>query len=118
MPGRVGEQVADDLYDAPPVRHHQGQVRLYVKGQGGPAPGVLEGAPGPVHQQGHLRRFRVHRQRPRLDASHVQQVADEFPHVIGPVHDDALKLAQLRRVQSAAASSTDVAAPGWRSTES
>ena len=30
MPCRVGQEIADDLGDAPPVRHDRGQVRLNV----------------------------------------------------------------------------------------
>ena len=97
--GRVRQQVADDLDDAPAVRHHQGQVGSDFDGEVASASSADEGVAGSVHQRGHFHRLRVHRQGASLDAGHVQQVADELPHVVGPVDDDPVELAHLGRVQ-------------------
>ena len=91
--GRVGQQIADDLDDAPPVGHHQGQIGRNVDGEVVPAPRAAEGAPCPVHQHRHLRRFGSDRQRARLDARHVQQVGNQVVHVVGLLVDDPEELA-------------------------
>ena len=46
-------------------------------------PRAAEGAPCPVHQHRHLRRFGSDRQRTRLDARHVQQFGNQVVHVVG-----------------------------------
>ena len=51
VPRRVGQQVADDLHGAPPVRHDQGQVRLYLHFELVPAPAVSEAARGRAVRQ-------------------------------------------------------------------
>ena len=99
MPGRVGQQVAQNLHDAPSVRHHQGQVRLDFDDEAVPAPRVGEAVSGPVHERGHLRGFGIDRQRSRLDARHVQQVGDQSVHVVGLVLDDPEELADHRRIE-------------------
>ena len=84
VPGRVGEQVVQDLDDAPPVRRHPGQVRRQVDVQVVPATApAKEQVPGLVHQGGNLHGLGVHRQGTGLDAGHVQQVADQTPHADG-----------------------------------
>ena len=99
VPSRVGQQVADDLDNAPPVRHHQGEVGRQVDVQAVPAPAAQEGVAGQVHQHGHLSRPGIDRQCASLDAGHVQQVANQVAHIVGLVYDDAEELAQLGRVQ-------------------
>ena len=59
VPCRVGQEVADDLGDAPPVRHDRGQVRLDVYPDVVPAAAAQERVPGPVHQGGGVRRLRT-----------------------------------------------------------
>ena len=99
MSRRVGEEVVQDLNDAPPVGHHPGQVRRQVDADGLPAAAAQEGVPRPVHQAGYLRRLRSDRQRARLDTSRIQQVADQADHVVGLIVDDPVELAHLGRVQ-------------------
>ena len=53
--GRVGQQVAEHLDDASPVRHHQGQAGRDVDGEVLPAPGVGEITLRPAHQHCHRR---------------------------------------------------------------
>ena len=79
--GSSGSKVTSSLFLPPPLR---------------------KAAPGLVHQGGHVRGLRGDRQRARLDAGHVQQVADHAPHQVGLVGDDAEELAHLRRVQGRA----------------
>ena len=55
--GRVGEQVAQRLDDAPPVRHDPGQVRRQVDDQVAPSAPALEPAPRLVHQDARLHGF-------------------------------------------------------------
>ena len=92
VPRGIRKQVADDLDYAPTVRHHQGQVRPQVNVEVVPAPRALQGVPGSVHQRDHLCGLRVDRQGSGLDAGHVQQVADQLPHVVGLVDDDPVEL--------------------------
>ena len=99
MPGRVGEEVVQHLDDAPPVRHDQRQLRREVDAEVVPAPSALEPAPGLVHQGRHVRRRGGHRQLARLDARHVEQVADQVAHVVGLLADDAKELEHLGGVQ-------------------
>ena len=83
VPGRVGEQVVQDLHEALPVGHHPGQVRRQVEEDAVPATAGQEGVPRLVHQRGHVRGLGGHRQRARVDAPGIEQVADEAAHVIG-----------------------------------
>ena len=76
-----------------------GQVGREVDVERVPASGAQEGVPGPVHQDCDLHRFGADRQRARFDARHVQQAADQVPHVVGLVDDDAQELAYLGGVQ-------------------
>ena len=99
MPGRVGQQVAQDLNDAPPVRPHRREVRLQVDLEGVPAPSAEEGVPGPVHKAGDLGRFGRDRQRAGPDAGHVEKVADHLAHGVGLIDDDPAELAHLLRIQ-------------------
>ena len=99
VPGRVGEQVAQHLDDSPPIRHEQRQVRREVDAEVVPAPSTLEPPPGLVHQARHLRRRGGDRQLTRLDARHVEQVADKVAHVVGLLADDAEELEHLGGVQ-------------------
>ena len=62
-------------------------------------PSALEPAPGLVHQGRHVRRRGGHRQLARLDARHVEQVADQVAHVVGLLADDAEELEHLGGVQ-------------------
>ena len=99
VPGRVGEEVVQHLDDAPAVRHDQRQLRREVDAEVVPAPSTLEPAPGLVHQGRHLRRRGGDRQLARLDARHVEQVADQVAHVVGLLADDAEELEHLGGVQ-------------------
>ena len=64
-----------------------------------PAAAAQEGVPGPVHQARDLRRFGGYRERARVDAPDIQQVADQAAHVIGLLVDDAEELSHLGRVE-------------------
>ena len=99
MPRGVGEQVVQHLHDAPPVGHSTRQVRRQVDQHAVPAAAAQEGVPGPVHQARDLRRLGVYRERARVDAPDIQQVADQPAHVIGLFVDDAEELAHLGRVK-------------------
>ena len=52
-----------------------------------------------VHQDGQFHRSGGDRQRARLDARRVQQIADQLPHPVGLGVDDPVELARLGRVQ-------------------
>ena len=98
--GRVGEQVGQHLDPPaagppPPGGRRAGRSMTRLA----PAAPALEPAPGLVHQDGDLHRFRGYRQGPRLDAGHVQQVADQVAHALRLVPDDPEELGHLRRVQ-------------------
>ncbi len=99
MPGGVGAEVVEDLHDAPPVGHHRGQRRREVDEHGVPPAAAQERVPRAVDQGRQLRGFGGHRERARVDASRIEQVADEAAHVVGLVGDDPEELAHLRRVQ-------------------
>ena len=73
----------------PPVGHRGRQVRRQVDRHAVPAAAAQEGVPGPVHQARDLRRFGGYRERARVDAPDIQQVADQPAHVIGLLVDDA-----------------------------
>ena len=64
-----------------------------------PGAAAQEGVPGPVHQARDLRRFGGYRERARVDAPDIQQVADQAAHVVGLLVDDAEELAHLGRVE-------------------
>ena len=96
MPGGVRQQVADDLGDALPVGQHRGQVVRQVDAQRVARAAGGEGAARGVHQGVHRRRLRVHRQRARVDAPGIEEVADQPVHVVGLALDDAEELHQLR----------------------
>ena len=53
----------------------------------------------PLHQIGHLRGFRRDRECARVDATRIQQVADQAPHVVRLLGDDPVELAHLCRVE-------------------
>ncbi|MCY4623383.1 MAG: hypothetical protein OXC99_00005, partial [Chloroflexi bacterium] len=59
------------------------------------SPARHSSARGRAPERVQVGRLRVHRQRARLDASHVQQVAYEGAHMLGPVDDDAVELPHL-----------------------
>ena len=99
VPGGVGEQVVQHLHDAPPVGHRGRQVRRQVDRHAVPAAAAQEGVPGPLHQARDLRRFGGYRERARVDAPDIEQVADQAAHVIGLLVDDAEELAHLGRVE-------------------
>ena len=99
VPGGVGEQVVQDLHDAPAVGHHQRQIRRQVDEDGVAAAAAQERVPCPFHQGGHLRGLGRDRQRARLDAPRIEQIADEAAHVVGLLVDDAEELAGLGGVQ-------------------
>ena len=99
VPGRVGQQVVQHLDDAPPVRQDPGQPRRDVDDQVAPAAPALEPAPGLVHQDGHVDGFGGYRQGPRLDAGHVEEVADQVAHALRLVADDPEELGHLGGVQ-------------------
>ena len=101
MPGRVGEQVAQDLYDPSLIRHHRWQVRRQVNLYDVPFPTAQERVPRLVHHRGHLGRFGIHRKRARLDASNIKQVLDDAVHVIGLLLDNPEELTYLCRVREA-----------------
>ena len=105
VPRGVGEQVVQHLDDAPPVGHRTRQVRRQVDQHAVPAAAAQEGVPGPLHQARDRRRFGGYRERPRVDAPDIEQVADQPAHVIGLLVDDAEELAHLGRGR----------APAWRS---
>ena len=63
-----------------------------------PSAAAQERVPGLVDQRGHVGGLGVHRQRARLDAPHVQQIADQAVHVVGLLLDDPEELPRLRRV--------------------
>ena len=99
VPRGVGEQVVQHLDDAPPVGHRARQVRRQVDQHAVPAAAAQEGVPGPLHQARDCRRFGGYRERPRVDAPDIEQVADQAAHVIGLLVDDAEELAHLGRVE-------------------
>ena len=95
----LAEQVAEHLHHSLPVRHDPGQVRRKVDVNLMPAPAAAEAVAGLGHQEGHVRRFGRDRQRARLNAGYVEQVAYQHVH---PVHlgvDDPEELPHLGGVQ-------------------
>ena len=82
----------------PAVGHHEGQAGGKVEGDAVPSVAVQEGGPRLLHQVADLRGLGRDRERARVEAPGVEQVADEAPHVVGLLVDDAQELAQLRRI--------------------
>ena len=99
VPRGVGEEVVEHLHDAPAVGRHGGQARRQVDEDGVPAAAAQEGASRPLHQGRHVRWLGRDRERARVDASRVEQVADEPAHVAGLLGDDAEELAHLGPVE-------------------
>ena len=52
-----------------------------------------------LHQVGHLRGLGCDRERARLDAPGIEQIADQAAHVVGLLDDEAVELAHLGRVE-------------------
>ena len=77
VPGRVGQQVAQDLDDALPVRQHPRQVRRQVDAERIPAPSAQVHVSGLIHDGLELHGLGCDRQPARLDVRRVQQVADQ-----------------------------------------
>ena len=74
-----------------------------------------ECVPRPLHQLGHLRGRRRHRQRARVDAAGIEQVADQVLGVIRLLVDDAEELVHLGRVQGRRRAEPGAPpTPGWR----
>ena len=99
VPRRVGEEVVEHLHDAPPVGHHGGQAGGQVDQDGVTPAAAQERGSRPLHQNRHLRGLGRDRERARLDAPRVEQVADQASHVPGLLDDDAVELAHLGRVE-------------------
>ena len=99
VPGRVGQQVAQDLDDALPVRQHPRQVRWQVDAERIPAPSAQVHVSGLIHDGRKLHGLGCDRQPARLDVRRVQQVADQLPHVIRLLVDDPEELHRLGRIQ-------------------
>ena len=77
VPRGVRQEFVEHLHDAVAVGHHGGQPRRQVDEDGVPAAAAQEGAARPVDQRGHLGGFGGDRERARLDAPGIEQVADE-----------------------------------------
>ena len=99
VPSGVREQVVQHLRDAPAVGHHRRQVRRQVDEHAVPGAGGEERVPRPVHQRRHLRGLGRNRERARLDAPRIEEIADEAAHVPRLLVDDAEELAHLGRVE-------------------
>ena len=97
--GRVRDEVVQHLDDARLVRHHPRQVRRQVDLERVPAPAAEERVARLIHQDGHLGGPGLERQRAGVDASGVQQVAEQPVHAVGLLVDDAEELAGLGRLQ-------------------
>ena len=97
--GCVGEQVAQHLDDAPPVRHDQRQVGLKVDVDVVTAASAQERVLGLVDQEDRVRRRRSHRQLPGVDAGHVQQVGDQAAHLVGLLLNNPEEKVHFGRVQ-------------------
>ena len=99
MPRGVGQEVVEHLHDAPAVGHHGGQPRRQVDEDGVPAAAAEERAARPLDQGGRLRGLGGDRERARVDAPRIEQVADEAAHVGALLGDDAVQFAHLGRVE-------------------
>ena len=97
--GGVREQVVEHLHDPAAVGHRAGEVRGKVNDDAVAPAAADEGAPRPFHQSGHVRGLGRDRERARVDAARVEQVADQAPHVAGLLDDDAVELAHLGRIE-------------------
>ena len=83
MPRGGGEQVVQHLLDALTVGHNPWLVKRKVDQDDVSAAPALERAPSPIHQDSNIGGLGRHRQRARVDAARIQQVADQDAHVIG-----------------------------------
>ena len=99
VPGGVGQQVAEHLYDALAVGHHRRQPVRQVDGNRVPGAAGVERGARRLDQNGHAHRLRRDRQRARLDAPCIEEVADQPLHVVRLGVDDAEELQQLGRRQ-------------------
>ena len=99
VPRGVGEQVAQHLHDARPVGQHQRQVLRQVDKDRVRGAAVLERLARLLHQPGDAGGDRRERERSRLDAARVEQVADQALHPVGLLVDDPEELVQLDRVE-------------------
>ena len=111
MPRGVGQQVVQHLNDPLPVGHHSRQIVGQIDDHRVPAATGNERGSRRVRQRDHPGAFRVHRQRARLDATGVEQVADQPLHVIGLPVDDPEELQHLLRGSAGEAPSTAAAEP-------
>ena len=82
-----------------PVGHDQWQVRRKVHLEVALDPGAQEPAPGLVHHVRNVGGSEFNRQRSRLDAGRVQQVADQVMHVVNLLVYDPVELDHHCRVQ-------------------
>ena len=98
--GGVGEQVVQHLHDAPPVRHHAGEVRRQVDENVVPAVAGKERDPRLLDQLAHLGGLRRDRERAAVDPPGVEQVPDQPAHAVGLLVDDAEELPRLRRAEA------------------
>ena len=101
--GGVEQQIAQHLGDALAVGRHQRQIRRQLHVHGVPAAAGEEPAPGIVHQLAHISGFGANGQGAGVDAGNVVQIADQVPHLVGLITDDAQELRALRRIQPAGA---------------
>ena len=90
-----GEQVGEDLRDAPPVGHHRGQVGRQVDLDRVPRAGGEEGRAGALDERGDVDGLRRDGQFAGLDATRVEKITDQRAHVVGLVGDDAVELPHL-----------------------
>ena len=96
----VGEEVDEHLHDAPAVGLRGGQPRGQVDDDGGVTRAASgKRAPRPFHEFRHLRGLGRNRERARVDAPRIEEVADEPAHVLGLSGDDAEELARFGRVE-------------------
>ena len=97
MPCRVGQEVVQDLDDTRPVGHDRGQVGRQVDDDGALSVAPQEHGSRVVHEVRQGGRRGCNREHAGLQASGVQQVADEHVHAISLVVDDAEELVHLGR---------------------
>ena len=94
-PRSVREQVAEHLHDALRIGQYARQVGREVDQDGISAAAGYERGAGLVDQRSDVRGLGLDGERPRLDASRVEQISDQAPHVVGPAVDDAEELDHL-----------------------
>ena len=99
VPGGVGEQVVQHLDDALRVGHYPRQVGWKIDQYVVAGSAAREGGPRPLQQRADLQGFRGDRERSGVDASRIEQIGEQVAHLVGLLVDNAMKLAQLRRVQ-------------------